>query len=724
MTDADWAVQAVPLDRAIATLPSAALLTDPQQRVVALNRPFERLTGYGLEDLVGRNCRVLQTPDTDRGTRDAIRQAVRDGASFSGEILNRRRNGELFWNALLINPVLADSGEVIGFFSVMSDATALVEERAVTADRLRTAELLLDGLPRFTSDDLHEVAQALCDATVRAGAPASLLLQEHDGVRRVLSTAGRVDVLHAQHAAAALLSHGSLSELASHHRGRDVPELRALGIEHAVVLPILPRRTQRAALVALWSEGSEDDHTTVANRMERLAELGGLALDNLELIDGIRAAAQRDELTGLAARSVVQATIEQAMAVGSSPVVVLYLDVDRFKRINDSLGHAGGDALLVQIADRIRSAVGTKGTVGRLGGDEFIVVAPGGDEPSAAELQRSIADRMGEAFAVEGRTVFTSVSSGAAVGRLRDGETATDGAARIVQEADAAMYAAKRHSHSTGEIDSPLDLVALDVDLRLAIASEEIRAWFQPQYDARTGAIRGFEALARWHHPTLGWIKPNVFIPLAEDALLIGAIGTAVLAGAAAFADRQAARLGPFTMCVNVSRSELADDPGYVDRIEKLLASRRRTDWNLAIEIREGDLEHEDGTLTDTLVALRRLGVAIAIDDFGSGSSSLRLLQELPVTALKVDKSFLRRTGALREGLITAIVSFGAELGLEVMAEGVESTTQLETLRRLRCNSVQGFLLGAPAPGAEAEQAPRTIEAALVARGARPSSPD
>jgi diguanylate cyclase (GGDEF)-like protein/PAS domain S-box-containing protein len=714
-------VQAVPLAQAIAALPSAALLTDADQRIVALNEPFERLTGYSLDDLAGKNCRVLQTPDTDAGTVATIRAAIQAGVSFSGEILNRRRSGETFWNALLINPVFDDAGAIVGFLSVQADVTTRVDRRSVIADRLKTAELLLDGLPRFTSDDLDEVAQALCDATVQAGAPASVLLQEHDGAHRVLAVAGQPGGPRAVEAARALLGRSDsrtdigLARL-SHHDGADLPGLRLLGVDHAVVLPIMPRRASRGALIALWDTGSGTtrDHVSVADRVERLADLGGLALDNLELIDRIRAAAQRDDLTGLAARAVVQTTIERALSTGEGPIAVLYLDVDRFKRINDSLGHAGGDALLVQIAARISTAVGSRATVGRLGGDEFIVVAPGAGQADALELQRSIAAGMSGAFHVGGRTVFARVSSGAAVGGLLDGEDVAEGAARIVQEADTAMYAAKRHDQSTGDIDSPFDLVALEVDLRRAIDADEIRTWFQPQYDGRTGALRGFEALARWRHPTLGWIEPDVFVPLAEDASLIGAIGASVLAGAADFADDHVERFGPITMCVNVSKAELLSDASYVDRVERLLADRRRSDWDLALEIKEGDLEHVDGRLDEILVELRRSGIAIAIDDFGSGSSSLRLLQELPVTALKVDKSFLRRTGALREGLITAIVNLGLSLGLEVMAEGVESRAQLDTLRRLRCGSVQGFLLGAPAPATRAAAVPLTAEGALL----------
>jgi EAL domain-containing protein (putative c-di-GMP-specific phosphodiesterase class I) len=279
------------------------------------------------------------------------------------------------------------------------------------------------------------------------------------------------------------------------------------------------------------------------------------------------------------------------------------------------------------------------------------------------------------------------------------------------------MYAVKR-ARPHREVETPLDLVDLEVDLRRAIDDRRLDTWFQPQYDGASGRIAGFEALARWRHPSRGWIPPRVFIPVAEESGLIGELGSRVLRDAARFAERAAARLGPVAISVNVARTELLD-PGYPARVAALLAARRH-DWSLTLEITELDLEEGDDRIRAALLALRGMGVAIAIDDFGSGASSLRMLQDLPVTAVKMDESFLHRGGALREGMIAAIVALGLGLGLEVMAEGIETASQLETLRRLRCTRLQGFLLGAPGPAELAVDAAPSFDAVGLG-GARPA---
>jgi EAL domain-containing protein (putative c-di-GMP-specific phosphodiesterase class I) len=251
---------------------------------------------------------------------------------------------------------------------------------------------------------------------------------------------------------------------------------------------------------------------------------------------------------------------------------------------------------------------------------------------------------------------------------------------------------------------------------------DEITTWFQPQYDGRSGELAGFEALARWRHPAISWIAPSVFIPLAEEAGLIAEVGARVLRDTVRFADAHAARRGPVDLSINVTRTDLLD-PAFPDRVATLLRARRDHTWGLTLEVTELELEEEDGALRTALTAFRQQGVGIAIDHFGSGSSSLRMLQDLPVTAVKIDESFFRRSGALGERMIGAIVGLGLGLGLEVMAEGIETAPQLEVLRRLGCGRMQGYLLAPPAPAGTAEHAAPDIAAAERAtRHARSSA--
>lgn len=715
----------------LSAMPTAALLTDAHQRIVYLNPAFEQLTGYALRDLAGQNCRILQTAETDPGTIDAMRAALSDGGGFSGEVLNRRRDGRPFWNALRINPVKDADGEVIGFVSSQSEITDQVVQRRDVVERLLTAELLLGGLRRFTSPDPAEVAQAVCDVTVQAGAQSAVLVRSRDGLPHVIAAGGlpvpglddvRIRTLYERTGD----RNGAgvpLRWITASDEGEAGASLRLVGLERAAVLPVLPRTAPPAALIATWSPGADAEGTrAVGERMVRLAELVGLALDNLALFERIRSAADLDALTGLASRSAVQSSLERALAEDAASAAVLYLDVDRFKRVNDSLGHAAGDALLAQVAQRISTAVGALGTIGRLGGDEFLVVLPGGAEDAAQEAEGRIAAAVRRPFEIAGRTVHASVAVGSAVGRRDPGERVDETATRTVRAADAAMYAAKQRNRAHLPSGTRLDLLALEADLHRALERDQITTWFQPQYDGRTGRLAGFEGLARWRHPSLGWIGPSVFIPLAEEAGLIADIGAHVLRDGVRFADQHAARLGATAMSVNVTRAELLD-PAFPDRVATLLRGRRDPSWDLTLEVTELELEEQDGVLRAALTALREHGVGIAIDHFGSGSSSLRMLQDLPVTAVKIDESFFRRTGALGERMIGAIVGLGHGLGLEVMAEGVETAPQLDALRRLGCGRMQGYLLAPPAPSATAaESAPDIRAAERATRDARSSS--
>lgn len=715
----------VGLERSLEAMPRAALITGVDQRIVYANAAFERMTGHDGADLEGQNCRVLQVPDTDPRVVRSIHAALSSGRSFQGRILNRKQNGDVFWNRLVISPIRDDAAAVVGFVGFQTDVTTQVVEHRREAERLETAELLLSTVPHLTAPDAARVARALAAAVQRAGAQgAALTLVHGDGDLRVLASSGwdsaapesvvdRLLLDVPEFARAALQGTPVRVDRAS--ASADTKILMQLyDIERFALVPVFPRTAARGALLAFWrsGEGAADAGDLLIERMTKLADLGGVALDNLDLIDQIRAVAEQDQLTGLAARSIVQARLEKALAEPAGTAAVLYLDVDRFKRINDSLGHAGGDEILVQIADRIATAVGASGIVGRPGGDEFLAVLPAADESDARAAERRIGAALQVPFVIRGRTIHAGISSGHAVGRIEHGESVAAAASRLVHAADSAMYSVKDRGRARRSVDTELDLVTLGSDLRSAVDLHEIATHFQPQFDGRTGRLAGFEALARWTHPTLGQVPPEVFIPLAEETGSITEIGAHVLRDTFRFADVAVDRFGPLQLSVNVSKRELLD-AGFAEHVASQLGEHPDRAWSLTVEVTELELEDDDGTLLRALQALRTLDVDVAIDDFGTGFSSLKTLQDLPVTAIKIDETFLRRTGALGGGMIAAIVSLGVGLGLEVMAEGVESSDQLEALLRLGCGRLQGFRLAPPLPASEALDVPRTIASAV-----------
>jgi diguanylate cyclase (GGDEF)-like protein len=408
--------------------------------------------------------------------------------------------------------------------------------------------------------------------------------------------------------------------------------------------------------------------------------------------------ASHDQLTGLPNREALNEHLD-ALLVGDgdgTPVTVLFIDLDRFKLINDSLGHAAGDELLTVIARRFRPVLRNHDVVARLGGDEFVVVLRG---PSAIEAE-GVAERLLEAVRrpveVQGRKVVVTASIG-----ICDAH-AEPSAEALLRDADVALYRAKDAGRDQWARFDHRDRVAVlrrvrtEQDLRDALSKGQLFCEFQPEYRLVDGAVVGAEALLRWRHPAQGLVPPSRFVPIAEESGLIVAIGEWVLdAACEALAD-----LGPppgFTMWVNVAGRQLVRS-GIVDYVRDLLRNHRLEPGQLGIEITESTLA-ESGQALVELQALHELGVRLAIDDFGTGYSSLARMRRFPVDLLKIDRSFVvdadRADGA---AAIAAIVDLGHAFGAEVIAEGVDRPDMLAALRRTDCDHASGFLLARPAP--------------------------
>jgi diguanylate cyclase (GGDEF)-like protein/PAS domain S-box-containing protein len=411
-----------------------------------------------------------------------------------------------------------------------------------------------------------------------------------------------------------------------------------------------------------------------------------------------------DELTGLANRALFRDRLRHALgrrARNNADVAVLLLDLDGFKRVNDSLGHAAGDALLHAIAQRIAGTVRAGETVARLGGDEFAVVIEAlaeGDDPMllAERLLRVIA----RPVTVADREVVVGVSIGLAV--AQPGE---DGDA-VLRNADTAMYSAKQSGkHCVRRFDPSMHaraLVWLEVeqDLRRAIANHEFTIHFQPLLRLESGVLRGFEALVRWNHPRRGLVPPCEFLPVAEETGLIVPIGRWVLAEACRQAQLWPA-VGdvPLSVSVNVAPRQLEHD-AFVTDVHAALAASALPPGRLILEITESQIMRTPELAREKLQAVRDLGVRIAIDDFGTGYSSLSHLQFFPVDELKIDRTFVARLGdGEREAsFVRTMVSLAQSLGVEVVAEGIELDAQRDFLNALGCETGQGFLFSRPMP--------------------------
>jgi diguanylate cyclase (GGDEF)-like protein/PAS domain S-box-containing protein len=417
--------------------------------------------------------------------------------------------------------------------------------------------------------------------------------------------------------------------------------------------------------------------------------------------------AYHDPLTGLANRLGFRAKLDEVLARSAETgtrCVVMLIDLDRFKHVNDTLGHDIGDQLLAEIARRIQSSVRDVDLVARLGGDEFVVViSEFADATPLDGVVRKIFSQLGGNVDLPGRIIYTTASVGVAVSP-QDG---TDGST-LLQHADVAMYAAKYQGGDSFRMFEPsmvvsVDRLALEIDLRGAVERRELLLHYQPRVDTISGRPNGFEALVRWNHPSRGLIAPALFIPIAEETGLIESIGQWVLENACADLRRWLDSEGePLRLSVNLSPLQFARE-NLAERIAAVLRTSGVPAALLELEITESATMRSPEVTERHLARLKALGVAVSIDDFGTGHSSLSRLKLLNVDCLKIDRSLIQDCAAdpYDAALCRATIALGRALGLEVVAEGVETQEQWQFLAQEQCNSVQGFIVARPMPAAE-----------------------
>jgi diguanylate cyclase (GGDEF)-like protein/PAS domain S-box-containing protein len=546
-----------------------------------------------------------------------------------------------------------------------------------------------------------------------------------EDLRAILSAQERV-VLTTDQVAQARRS-AAITDLATDPRSRGWGSLVAgAGFPSAWSQPVVESRSSTIrGTVAVFVRERREPTGHELRVAEVASHLVAVELERSGWQEEMRRRARFDELTGLPNRTAIFERLDAALAearVLRAPVTAMVIDIDRFKLVNDSLGHDLGDQLLVRFADRIRTVMGPRDFVGRMAADEFVVVfAPGVRLREAKLAARSLARELEESFPMPVPTngppaelpadtagIHLTVSVGLAMSTL-----GRENADTLLQRADTAMFRAKGSGRDRVEVyDERLRTRAvkrleIDRELRVALERGELELYYQPEIDCRTERVVGAEALLRWEHPTRGLIQPEGFITIAEESGSIVPIGHWVLDEAV----RQARtwtdahpHIDPFTISVNLSARQLINR-SLVDTVAFVLT---RYDWppsNLTLELTESILiEDRDATLY-VLSRLRLLGVKLAIDDFGTGFASLDYLHRLHVDWIKIDRSFVRMLDAAGNGspVATAMMHMARAFELEVIAEGVEEPRQLQGLRALGCDVVQGFLFAKPLPADEME---------------------
>lgn len=676
------------------SVPDFVYAKDTELRFLFANRATCQVMGASLDELVGRTDADFYPPAMAACFMDDERRILAGGVERTVDQPFRPHDGSPGILTSFKVPVRDSHGDIIGLVGHGRDVTELRD--AQVALRRRAHELSeAQRVARLMSWRWEAGGATIaCSRNVADffGDPLRGDIVAIKPLLRRMEASGRRDLLAAVRATL--------------RQGESWPVTVGVRCPGATVLPCLVtfRREEEGDSVSLF--GVCQDISEEKRIERRLHDL-----------------AYKDGLTGLINRAAFIRLLEEAVerhnVLGESAALLL-IDLDRFKAVNDTLGHGAGDRLLTQVAERLTSVVRSSDAVFRLGGDEFAVVVPTVRNVGVARaLAHRVLAVLRKPFVLNG----SSASIGASIGIARLPEDATDGETWLVN-ADIALYRAKAEGRDCARsFDAslsrsqrlPFDLVA---DLRDAIADGTLDLHFQPQVALGSRRITGVEALARWRHPTRGMISPAEFVPLAEQSSLIADLGRYTLRRACAQWRRFAeAGHADISVSVNVSPAQLWHME-LAAEVDRALAAYGMPASALTLEVTEsGFLDHNRASVTETLEALGRRGVKLALDDFGTGFSNLAYLSRLPFHHLKVDRCFIDGAdlSADRALLLDGMISLGHALRLQVVAEGVERPGEDALLRRLRCDIGQGYLYGAPASAADIERLLAAGEAASIA---------
>jgi diguanylate cyclase (GGDEF)-like protein/PAS domain S-box-containing protein len=656
------------------------VITDALRRIEYVNAAYTRVTGWTLDEVRGlKPGRLLHGPLTDVTCAREISRALSRGETINGvELVNYRKDGEPYWVSLHIRPVHNECGQLTHFVAIQTDITERRRARdALVASERRLAEA--QRLARMASFECNFDTDEMLwtpGADQVIGLPEALLPR---------SFRGHVSLLHADDREALEDAYWTL-----------VSEQRPYEVEYRLLTGEGRVRWIRERGYYLPAEGALP------------SRLCGLVFDisaTKEAHDRIQYLAWHDTLTGLANREQLQDVLLQRLAgvrEAGRQLALLFVDLDRFKTINDSLGHHVGDELLQTCAQRLRDAVRSSDVVGRLGGDEFVVVLGGIDSSDiVARIATKLLERIATPMLIQGRELHVTASLGISV-YPKDGTTASE----LMRHADAAMYQAKARGRNTHCFFSEAlnarlsERFELESQLRLALVRRELSLHFQPQFQSDGARLIGFEALLRWQTPEGRWIPPDQFIPVAEESGLIQPIGDWVLEEACSHWQQWRAQYGAnIRVAVNLSAIQLRDR-GLLARIRQLTERFDMPPGALELELTEAVAMHDPGASIELMKQLRELQVSLAVDDFGTGYSSLAYLKTLPIQRIKLDRSFVKdmEHNPDDQAICKAAIQMAHSLGLEVVAEGVETEAQRQFLSHHRCDLMQGYHLGRPMP--------------------------
>ena len=672
------------------------------RRVIRCNRRFEEIFGYEAGALLNQPTQCLYVSEKVFVSGDPLYEEVWGGSTLGRELRMKKRDGTEFWCFLSGRAVQAGDpaqGSVWLFEDVTADKAAGDRIRQLAHEQELILQNATVGIAFVRNRVIQRSNRYLEQMTgwepgTLLGESSEVLFADHAEWENAGRLAFESTAPGETHVNEVRFKRADGSTFLCRTVGRRID---AGGEEQEWIWSFDDVSSERATLESLENLVAERTAELQAANKRLEAEIG----ERKQAESRARHLADHDALTGLPNRRILEDRLTQALALSyrnRKQTAAMFIDLDRFKTINDSLGHAVGDHLLQEVAQRLVRQLRVGDTVCRIGGDEFVVVLPeivrGAD---AAQVAQKIIETLSEPIELEGRDITVTPSIGISV-FPEDGSDAET----LIRNADAAMYHAKEMGRSNYQFfTEQMNLAAsrrltLENDLRRAVQKNELVVYYQPISELKTGCTVMHEALLRWKHPTRGLVPPIEFIQLAEDTGLILKIGEQALRDACGWA----VKIGVdkrMPVAVNISARQF-NDPRLVEMVAQILEETGLPAQMLELEITESTVMKQTDATLGMLKKLKELGVGLAIDDFGTGYSSLAYLKRFPVDKLKIDKSFITDVPMSRDhnAIVTAIISLAHALSLRVVAEGVETEAQLEFLQGARCDLIQGYLAGRP----------------------------